>query len=54
MRLKLARFGIAPPDKVSLRKNNFAHQSEESYVHIARSRPANHALKQVVALRTMR
>jgi membrane protein len=30
-----------------------AHQSEESYVHIARSRPADHAFKEVVALRAM-
>jgi membrane protein len=31
----------------------FAHQSEESYVHVARSRPADHAFKEVVALRAM-
>jgi cytidylate kinase len=34
MRLKLARFGIAPPSKVSLRKNNFAHQSEEMFANL--------------------
>jgi membrane protein len=31
----------------------FAHQSEESYMHIARSRPADHAFKEIVALRAM-
>jgi cytidylate kinase len=34
MRLKLARYGIAPPDKVSLRKHNFAHQSEEMFANL--------------------
>jgi membrane protein len=31
----------------------FAHQSEESYMHVARSRPADHAFKEIVALRAM-
>jgi membrane protein len=31
----------------------FAHESEESYMHIARSRPADHAFKEIVALRAM-
>jgi hypothetical protein len=34
MRLKLARYGIAPPDKVSLRSKNFAHQSEEMFANL--------------------
>jgi membrane protein len=31
----------------------FAHHSEESYMHVARSRPADHAFKEIVALRAM-
>jgi len=34
MRLKLARYGIAPPDKVSLRKKQFANQSEEMFANL--------------------
>lgn len=34
MRLRLARFGIAPPDKVSLRKANFANQSEQMFANL--------------------
>src|SRR3954449_5954224 len=34
MRLKLARFGIVPPDKVSLRQKTFAHQSEEMFANL--------------------
>ena len=34
MRLKLSRFGIVPPDKVSLRNKNFAHQSEEMFANL--------------------
>ena len=34
MRLKLARYGIAPPDKVQLRKHVFAHQSEEMFANL--------------------
>jgi cytidylate kinase len=34
MRLRLARYGIAPPDKISLRKNIFAHQSEEIFANL--------------------
>jgi cytidylate kinase len=34
MRLKLARYGIAPPDKVSIRKKTFAHQSEEMFANL--------------------
>lgn len=34
MRLKLARYGIAPPDNVSPRNKNFAHQSEEMFANL--------------------
>jgi cytidylate kinase len=34
MRMKLARFGIAPPDKVSLRKKIFANPSEEMFANL--------------------
>jgi hypothetical protein len=34
MRLKLARYGIAPPDKVSLRNKQFANQSEEMFANL--------------------
>jgi hypothetical protein len=34
IRLKLARYGIVPPDKVSLRKKMFAHQSEEMFANL--------------------
>jgi cytidylate kinase len=34
MRLKLARYGIAPPSKVALRRKNFAHQSEEMFANL--------------------
>jgi cytidylate kinase len=34
MRMRLARFGIAPPDKVSLRKKIFANPSEEMFANL--------------------
>ncbi len=34
MRLRLARYGIVPPHKVSLRNKNFAHQSEEMFANL--------------------
>lgn len=34
MRLKLARFGIVPPDQITLRKKIFAHQSEEMFANL--------------------
>jgi hypothetical protein len=34
MRLKLARFGIVPPSKVSLRNKIFAHPSEEMFANL--------------------
>jgi cytidylate kinase len=34
MRLKLARFGIAPPGKVTLRNKPFANQSEEMFANL--------------------
>jgi cytidylate kinase len=34
MRLRLARFGIAPPDKVSLRNKIFANQSEQMFANL--------------------
>jgi len=34
MRLKLSRFGIVPPDKITLRKKTFAHQSEEMFANL--------------------
>ncbi len=34
MRLRLARYGIVPPDKVSLRNKNFAHPSEEMFANL--------------------
>jgi len=34
MRLRLARFGLVPPDKVTLRKKIFAHQSEEIFANL--------------------
>ena len=34
MRLKLARYGIVPPGKVTLRQKMFAHQSEEMFANL--------------------
>ena len=34
MRLKLARYGIVPPGKITLRKKMFAHQSEEMFANL--------------------
>jgi len=34
MRLKLARFGIVPPDKVTLRRKMFANPSEEMFANL--------------------
>jgi hypothetical protein len=34
MRLKLSRFGIVPPDKITLRKKIFANQSEEIFANL--------------------
>jgi cytidylate kinase len=34
MRLRLARYGLVPPDKVTLRKKVFAHQSEEIFANL--------------------
>jgi cytidylate kinase len=34
MRLRLARHGMVPPDKISLRKKTFAHQSEEMFANL--------------------
>lgn len=34
MRLKLARFGIVPPGKITLRNKMFAHQSEEMFANL--------------------
>jgi hypothetical protein len=34
MRLRLARYGIVPPDKITLRKKIFAHQSEEIFANL--------------------
>ncbi len=34
MRFKLARYGIAPPGKVTLRKTVFAHQSEKMFANL--------------------
>ncbi len=34
MRLKLARFGIVPPSRVTLRHKMFAHQSEEMFANL--------------------
>jgi cytidylate kinase len=34
MRLKLARFGIVPPDKITLRKKMFANPSEEMFANL--------------------
>jgi len=34
MRLRLARYGIVPPHKVTLRKKIFAHQSEEMFANL--------------------
>ena len=34
MRLKLSRFGIVPPDKISLRKKMFANPSEEIFANL--------------------
>ena len=34
MRLKLARYGIVPPAKVTLRQKMFAHQSEEMFANL--------------------
>ncbi len=34
MRLKLARYGIVPPDKITLRKKIFAHASEEIFANL--------------------
>jgi cytidylate kinase len=34
MRLNLARYGIVPPDKITLRHKIFAHQSEEMFANL--------------------
>ncbi len=34
MRFKLSRYGIVPPDKISLRKKMFANQSEEIFANL--------------------
>src|SRR5579871_2096602 len=34
MRLKLSRYGIVPPDKITLRNKTFAHQSEEMFANL--------------------
>ena len=34
MRLKLSRFGLVPPNQVTLRKKQFAHQSEEMFANL--------------------
>ncbi|HUB32849.1 MAG TPA: cytidylate kinase family protein [Bryobacteraceae bacterium] len=34
MRLNLARYGIVPPDKITLRQKIFAHQSEEMFANL--------------------
>ena len=34
MRLKLARHGLVPPDKITLRKKRFANQSEEIFANL--------------------
>jgi len=34
MRLRLSRYGIVPPDKITLRKKIFAHQSEEIFANL--------------------
>jgi cytidylate kinase len=34
MRLRLSRFGIVPPDKITLRKKMFANQSEEMFANL--------------------
>ena len=34
MRLKLARYGMVPPGKVTLRQKMFAHQSEEMFANL--------------------
>jgi cytidylate kinase len=34
MRLRLARYGIVPPGKITLRKKMFAHQSEEMFANL--------------------
>ncbi len=34
MRLRLARYGIVPPDKITLRKKMFAHHSEEMFANL--------------------
>src|SRR5947209_2937900 len=34
MRLRLARYGIVPPGKVTLRNKMFAHQSEEMFANL--------------------
>ncbi len=34
MRLKLARYGIVPPGKITLRKKIFANQSEEMFANL--------------------
>src|SRR5580692_4232489 len=34
MRLKLSRFGIVPPNRVTLRNKRFAHQSEEMFANL--------------------
>jgi len=34
MRLRLARYGIVPPDKITLRKKIFANQSEEMFANL--------------------
>jgi cytidylate kinase len=34
MRLRLARHGIVPPDKITIRRKMFAHQSEEMFANL--------------------
>jgi cytidylate kinase len=34
MRLRLARYGIVPPDKITIRRKMFAHQSEEMFANL--------------------
>ena len=34
MRLRLARYGIVPPDKITLRKKIFANPSEEMFANL--------------------
>ncbi|HLK50528.1 MAG TPA: cytidylate kinase family protein [Bryobacteraceae bacterium] len=34
MRLRLSRYGIVPPDKITIRRKMFAHQSEEMFANL--------------------